>query len=216
MKVKPILAISFYHHNRQTFTPSLKDKPMVRLKDPSTMNQPINNIFTIAQLGHEVLRQQATEVKDIQGDECQGLIKLMMEAVSEAGGVGIAAPQIYHSKRIFIMCSKPNTRYPNAPLMLPTAIINPEILHYSTEKIKDWEGCLSVPSMRGFVPRHNQITVRYVDQKGQVQQKELTGFIARIFQHELDHLNGLTFIDQLESTKDLISELEWQKQFASA
>jgi peptide deformylase len=180
------------------------------------MNTVKNNTHDIAQLGNAVLRQRALEVKDILSDECQQLISKMMVAVSEAGGVGIAAPQIHHSVRIFIMCSKPNNRYPDAPLMLPTAIINPEILHYSNEKEKDWEGCLSVPSMRGLVPRHNLIEVRYFDQQGNEQQKELTGFIARIFQHELDHLDGLTFIDQLESTKDLISEGEWYQQFAAS
>ena len=179
------------------------------------MNKVKENTYDIAQLGNAILRQRALEVEDIHSDECQQLIKQMMLAVSEAGGVGIAAPQIHQSVRIFIMCSKPNTRYPDAPLMPPTAIINPEILHYSNEKEKAWEGCLSVPSMRGLVPRHRQITVRYSDQQGNVQQKELTGFIARIFQHDLDHLNGLTFIDQLESTKDLISEVEWYQQFAS-
>jgi peptide deformylase len=178
------------------------------------MNQMKNTTYSIAQLGHTVLRVKASDVEDILSDECQQLIELMMLAVSQAGGVGIAAPQIHHSLRIFIMCSKPNVRYPDAPLMEPTAIINPEILHYSSEIIKGWEGCLSVPSMRGLVPRHNKIKVRYFDQQGNEQLKELTGFIARIFQHELDHLNGLTFIDQLESTKDLISEIEWHKQFA--
>ncbi|MFT5709273.1 MAG: peptide deformylase, partial [Oceanospirillaceae bacterium] len=118
------------------------------------MNQTKNNTYSIAQLGHAVLRQRATEVDNILGGECQQLISKMMLAVTQAGGVGIAAPQIHHSVRIFIMCSKPNARYPDAPLMSPTAIINPEILHYSDEKVKDWEGCLSVPSMRGLVPRH--------------------------------------------------------------
>ena len=178
------------------------------------MNQTNSKAYSIAQLGDPILRQIAVEVDDILGDQCQQLINHMMLAVSMAGGVGIAAPQIHHSVRIFIMCSKPNTRYPDAPLMAPTAIINPEILEYSSEQVKGWEGCLSVPSMRGLVPRHSQITVRYYDQDGQQQHKILTGFIARIFQHELDHLNGLTFIDQLESTKDLISEVEWYKQFA--
>ncbi len=70
--------------------------------------------------------------------------------------------------------------------------------------------------MYGLVPRHNKITVRYFDQEGNMQQKELSGFIARIFQHEIDHLNGLTFIDQIESTKDLISEDEWYQQFVKA
>ncbi|MCG6202473.1 peptide deformylase [Psychromonas antarctica] len=170
--------------------------------------------YSIAQLGHAVLRKRAHEVENILADECQRLIKQMMLAVSESGGVGIAAPQIHHSQRIFIMCSKPNARYPDAPLMVPTAIINPEIVHYSSEKVKGWEGCLSVPSMRGLVPRHAQITVRFFDQQGLQQQQKLNGFIARIFQHELDHLNGLTFIDQLQSTKDLISEVEWYRQFA--
>jgi len=178
------------------------------------MNQDKSDTYTIAQLGHPVLRQRAAEVENILADECQYLINQMMLTVSEAGGVGIAAPQIHQSVRIFIMCSKPNVRYPDAPLMAPTAIINPEILHYSDEKVKEWEGCLSVPSLRGLVPRYSQITVRYFDQQGIEQQKELTGFIARIFQHELDHLNGLTFIDQLESTKDLISEEEWYQQFS--
>jgi len=177
------------------------------------MNQAKNNTGPIAQLGNAILRLRAVEVENILADECQQLINKMMLAVSEAGGVGISAPQIHHSVRIFIMCSKPNERYPDAPLMVPTAIINPEILHYSSDKIKDWEGCLSVPSMRGLVPRHSMISVRYFDQHGNEQQKELSGFIARIFQHELDHLNGLTFIDQLDSTKDLISEIEWRQQF---
>jgi peptide deformylase len=179
------------------------------------MSQAQNNSYSIAQLGHAVLRLRAVEVENILADECQQLMNKMMLAVSQSGGVGIAAPQIHHSVRIFIMCSKPNTRYPNAPLMAPIAIINPEILHYSTEKVKDWEGCLSVPSMRGLVSRHAQITVRYFDQQGNEQQKKLTGFIARIFQHELDHLNGITFIDRLESSKDLISEVEWYQQFTS-
>jgi len=178
------------------------------------MKQTNNVPYCIAQLGHAVLRKRALEVENIQNDECQQLIEKMMLAVSEAGGVGIAAPQVHHSLRIFIISSKPNARYPDAPVMRPTAIINPEILHYSSEKVKGWEGCLSVPSMRGLVPRYNQITVRYFDREGHEQQKELSGFIARIFQHELDHLNGLTFIDQLESTQDLISECEWYEQFA--
>lgn len=170
--------------------------------------------YDIAQLGHPVLRKTALQIDNILAEECQQLIEKMMLAVSEAGGVGIAAPQIHHSLRVFIMSSKPNARYPDAPLMTPTAIINPEILEFSSDKVKAWEGCLSVPSMRGLVPRYEHITVRYFDQYAKQHKKEFSGFIARIFQHELDHLNGLTFIDQLESSKDLISESEWYQQFS--
>jgi peptide deformylase len=168
----------------------------------------------IAQVGQPVLRQKAQVVEDILGEECQNLINDMMSTVEQAGGVGIAAPQIYKSLRVFIMCSKPNARYPNAPLMAPTAIINPEIISVSEETEKGWEGCLSVPSMRGLVPRHKAISVRYFDRQGQVHETVFSDFVARIFQHELDHLDGLTFIDRLESTKDLVSESYWYQHYA--
>ncbi|WP_047042179.1 peptide deformylase [Vibrio mexicanus] len=167
----------------------------------------------IAQLGHPVLRQKANEVVDILSEECQVLINEMITTVEQANGVGIAAPQIYQSLRIFIMSSKPNARYPDAPDMPVTAVINPEIVEASSEVEKGWEGCLSVPSMRGFVPRHKTIRVRYFDQQGHLQEAVFTDFLARVFQHELDHLDGITFVDRLETTKDLISESEWYQQF---
>ncbi len=179
------------------------------MQSTSNVNKP-----DIAQLGHSVLRQEAQVVDDILSHECQNLIDEMMDAVNQAGGVGIAAPQIYRSMRVFIMCSKPSIRYPNAPLMPPTAIINPEIVSASKEMEKGWEGCLSVPSMRGFVPRHKEIAVTYYDRQGHKQQATYTDFVARIFQHELDHLDGLTFIDRLESPIDLISESHWYQEFA--
>lgn len=178
---------------------------------PSTHSSKPN----IAQLGHPVLKQQAKPVEDILSPECQRLISEMMDTVEKANGVGIAAPQVYQSLRLFIMSSKPNVRYPDAPTMPITAIINPEIIDASTEMEKGWEGCLSVPSMRGFVPRHQRITVRYYDQHAQLQQVTFTDFLARVFQHELDHLNGITFVDRLESNQDLISESEWYNQFTT-
>ncbi len=168
----------------------------------------------IAQLGHPVLRRKANEVVDILSNECQALINEMMTAVEQASGVGIAAPQLYQSLRIFIMSSKPNARYPDAPEMPVTAVINPEIVEASSEMEKGWEGCLSVPSMRGFVPRHKMIKVRYFNQQGHPQEVVFTDFLARVFQHELDHLDGITFVDRLETTEDLISESEWYQQFA--
>ena len=115
------------------------------------------------------------------------------------------------SKRIFIISSRPNVRYPNAPEMEPTAIINPCILSFSEEKEKDWEGCLSIPGIRGLVPRHKSINVKYLTRDGQEVKREFSHFIARIFQHELDHLNGTVFLDRLQSNKDLVTEKEYQK-----
>jgi len=163
----------------------------------------------IAKLGEPILRNKAKVVQNILGDECQSLIRKLMSTVESAGGMGIAAPQIHHSQRVFIMCSKPNERYPNAPLMSPTVFINPEILSYEGKTEKGWEGCLSVPGLRGLVPRHSEILVSYYDEKGQPQQTKFKGFLARIFQHELDHLNGIIFIDRLACTTDLVSEDFW-------
>ena len=175
----------------------------------------MNEQVEILQLGNPVLAQIASPVEKIMSDATQQTIDMMLTTVAKAGGVGIAAPQINISQRIFIMCSKPNKRYPEAPLMQPTAIINPEIITTSKEQEKDWEGCLSVPSIRGLVPRYKTIKVSYFDLQGNKHNKELSGFLARIFQHEIDHLDGLTFIDRVESVQDLCSETEWYKQYVN-
>lgn len=167
----------------------------------------------IAQLGHPILRSTAQPVDDIHSERCQSIISDMLSAVKAAGGVGIAAPQLHIDVRIFIICSKPNIRYPDAPLVEPQAIINPEILSYGNKIVSDWEGCLSVPSIRGLVPRSEEIKVKYLDEHGVEHTDIFSGFIARIFQHEIDHLNGLTFVDRVKSSSDLISESEWYRQY---
>lgn len=167
----------------------------------------------IVQLGNTVLHQGAKEVDELGSEEAKQLVDSLKEAVDTAGGVGIAAPQIAVNKRVFVISSKPNARYPRAPTMLQKEMINPVLLSHNSIKEKGWEGCLSVPNMRGLVPRYTEITVSYYDLSGKYHQTVLTDFIARIFQHELDHLDGLTFIDRVESVKDLISEKEWFKQY---
>lgn len=165
----------------------------------------------IIQLGNPKLRQIAQSIVDIQDESVQQLIDTLMIKVVDANGVGIAAPQIAQSWRLFIVASRPNLRYPDAPNMEPTAMINPKIVTHSQETIKGWEGCLSVPGIRGLVPRYQHIEVEYTDRESKKQGCELSGFVARIFQHELDHLDGIVFVDRLETTKDLVTEQEyWQ------
>jgi peptide deformylase len=169
-------------------------------------------ILEIVQLGHPILRTQAQYVENIQEQHIQNLVDDLMATVGQANGVGIAAPQVAESCRLFIVASRPNPRYPYAPTMEPTAMINPKILAHSTEVVKGWEGCLSIPGIRGLVPRYQIIEVEYCDRNGKQQKQELTDFVARIFQHELDHLDGIVFLDRMDTTLDLVTEQEYQKR----
>ena len=168
----------------------------------------------IALLGHPVLRAPAIPVPLPASDSVRALVDDMLVTLRDANGVGIAAPQVYESASIFIVASRPNPRYPDAPLMEPEVVINPAIIERSSEFEKGWEGCLSIPGIRGNVPRHARIRARYQTLGGDEIEREFTGFVARIFQHEDDHLRGIVFLDRLESTRDVISEKEYQKQFA--
>ena len=172
-------------------------------------------ILPIAHLGHNILRIKASKVEDINENDFLKLLTDMMATVKDAQGLGISAPQVYSSKRVFIMASKPSPRSPNAPEIRPFVVINPTILNYSEEKTKAWEGCLSIPGIRGYVTRNKSITVEYTSENGENIVRNMEGFVARIFQHEYDHLNGKVFLDQLENNKDIISEQEYQKMFTS-
>jgi peptide deformylase len=169
-------------------------------------------VLQIAQLGNPILRQQAQLVDNVRDESLQQLIDALVATAKTSNGVGIAAPQVSESYRLFIVASHPNPRYPNAPQMEPTAMINPRIMAHSTEVVKDWEGCLSLPGIRGLVPRYQAIEVEYTSRDGQLHRQELTDFVARIFQHEYDHLEGMVFLDRVESTHDLITEQEYQQR----
>ena len=170
----------------------------------------IPKIMEISQLGNPVLRQQAQSIEDINDPQIQTLIDDLIATVNQANGVGIAAPQVAQSYRLLIVASHASSRYPDAPTMEPTAMINPRIISQSSEVVKDWEGCLSIPGIRGLVPRYQSIEVEYTSRDGNLQRQELTDFIARIFQHEYDHLNGIVFLDRVESAQELMTEQEYQ------
>jgi peptide deformylase len=168
----------------------------------------------IAQLGHPVLRAATAPVALPGSDAIRALIDDMLVTLHDANGVGIAAPQVYESSALFIVASRPNPRYPDAPLMEPEVVVNPEIVERSDELVKGWEGCLSIPGIRGDVPRHRRIRVRYQTVEGHVVEKEFSDFVARVFQHEDDHLRGIVFLDRLESSRDVITEKEYQKRLS--
>lgn len=171
--------------------------------------------LTIAQLGNPILREHAAPLSAGQYQDFAPFFKALQHKMLEHNGVGIAAPQVNESIRAFIVASRPNPRYPDAPMMEPTLMLNPEIVWASESMEKDWEGCLSIPGIRALVNRHSHIEVRYDTLEGKEVKTQMEGFIARIFQHELDHLNGLVFLDQAEKA-DYYTEAEYLKQIAQA
>jgi len=171
-------------------------------------------LLQIAQLGHPILRHKAKAVEEID-DSIQELIEDLFATSSEAHGAGIAAPQIYQSLRVFILSIKPTPRYPNAPEMAPLAVINPKILWASGEEEKDWEGCLSIPGIRGRVPRSREIKVRFKTRDGKTEEKTFSGFAARVFLHEYDHLEGMTWLDHVVDNRDIVTEKEYLKLIAN-
>ena len=166
----------------------------------------------VLRLGDRTLRLRSHPVTDPTGPAVQTLIEQLMATAAARSGVGIAAPQLGVRQRLFIVASRPNARYPHAPTMAPTALINPVITARSAAIDLGWEGCLSVPGWRGEIARSQQLEVEYLDRQGRLQQRVFTGFVARIIQHEYDHLNGTLFLDRVAHTRHLLSETAYQAQ----
>lgn len=170
--------------------------------------------FNILQLGHPQLRQPAEAVDNISDPAFQTQLDGLFEFVMEKGGMGIAAPQVGISRQFFILSSHPNERYPYAPDVDPFVVINPEIIETSTRQNKDWEGCLSLPGIRGLVPRYDWVKVRFSNRDGELIDSRYDGFLARVFQHEFDHLQGTVFLDRVETTREVMMEQEWRCRVA--
>ncbi len=165
----------------------------------------------ITELGNPVLRQKTPRVKNISDPEIQELIDDMILTAAEANGVGIAAPQVSESLRIFIIAGAPSSRYPDAPEAEVRVVINPEIVSVSDEVEKGWEGCLSIPGIRALVPRYKSIRTVYRDRDDNHVEEDFSDFAARVFQHEYDHINGIVFLDRVESPREIITEREYMK-----
>lgn len=167
-------------------------------------------ILEIVKLGDPVLFKKAAPVTDIA--QAQDLIDNMIASLIQAKGVGLAAPQVGVSLRLYIIWPNPNSRYPNCPEEdAPIVVINPKLKTLPSKKVKDWEGCLSIPGLRGQVSRPDKVQVEFTDRYGNQQVIEAEDFPARIFQHEHDHIDGILFLDRLKSTKDLMMESEYIK-----
>jgi len=159
----------------------------------------VSAILPVAQRGEAILTLEAAAVAqdELNSDWLKQLALAMQATMLVRNGVGIAAPQVYISKRVIIVASRPNPRYPDAPDMPAVTMINPEITEYSTETCLGEEGCLSVPEQRGQVERAYAVKVRYFTVQGEQVEQSYEGFPARIVQHEIDHLNGILFVERL-------------------
>jgi len=173
-------------------------------------------VHDIVQLGASVLRQTALRVDDVSASDIRHLIEAMHTTLSTTQGVGLAAPQIGVSRQVIIVASRPTRRYPKAPFMEPTVMINPFFKNILEAQEKDWEGCLSIPGIRALVPRYENISIQYTNEQGLQVEIMLDGFVARVFQHEYDHLIGKVYLDRVENNKDIFSESEFFKLIDAA
>ncbi len=150
-------------------------------------------IKAILRMGDARLLRRAEEVKAFNSVEMNALLADMRDTMQALDGVGLAAPQIGINRRIVIFGVEKNPRYPDAEIVPGTVLINPVITPLSEEKEEGWEGCLSVPGMRGLVPRYTQLRYQGFDEFGALIDRTVSGFHARVVQHECDHLDGVLY-----------------------
>jgi peptide deformylase len=168
----------------------------------------------IVEIGHPVLRERAREVtaEELRSDEVQRLIDDMIETVRAASGAGLAANQVGETVRIAVLeVSEGNPRYPYKPPIPLTVIVNPVIEPLDDEIEQINEGCLSVPNLRGEVPRHMNIRLRYMDREGKEREERRHGLTAGTFQHELDHLDGTLFVDRVTDPATLTTWEQFER-----
>ncbi len=168
-------------------------------------------ILRITQLGEPVLRRRSKPIRLPLSKAQDRFIDDMIATMKKAKGVGIAAPQVDVGLRMFIVAPEPSVRYPKAPTIPPIAMMNPKLIKHSKKMVTDWEGCLSIPGLRARVPRYQAIEIEFTARDGSRMRAELTGFIARIFQHEFDHINGRVYLDRVKDTRTFMMESEFRK-----
>ncbi|MCA9520122.1 MAG: peptide deformylase [Myxococcales bacterium] len=173
------------------------------------------SILKVARMGHPILRTVADAIPDemLRSPEIQQLIDDMVDTMVEYDGVGLAAPQVHQSWRLFVMeVPSDSPRYGETGAVQPlTIVVNPEYSPIGDDHVESMEGCLSIPDVMGLVPRHERIKVRFQGRDGKLVEGELSGFPAIVFQHEYDHLDGVLYIDRMESLETLSFRREYER-----
>ncbi len=173
-------------------------------------------VLEVAKLGNPVLRKIASPVDlnsllETEDNSIQSFIDDLIDTMRVEDGVGLAAPQVNRSLRIVALECAHNQRYPDRPDFELLVLVNPEITHYSDEKELGWEGCLSLPDFRGLVPRSRKVIVEAFDRHGEKLSIEAEGFQAVVLQHEIDHLNGMVYLDRMPDMSKLSYQAEFEK-----
>ena len=172
------------------------------------------SLLKTAKLGHPIIRKKTKKIsiEDLMSPETQQLIDDMIETMRDYAAVGIAANQVYSDKSIVIIEVRgDNPRYTDKDRILLTVFVNPEITEYGEEIEEDWEGCLTLPDLRGRVPRAKTVKVVALNRHGEKFEILAEGFLARIIQHEVDHMNGVVYADRMSDLSTLTYLSEWEK-----
>src|SRR5262245_29568655 len=176
------------------------------------------SILKVTRLGHPVLRKLTENIsaKELKTSAMQKFIDDMVETMKEYDGVGLAADQVFTSKQLAVLEVADNPRYPDKAKVPLTVLVNPRITPLSDEMEEGWEGCLSIPDLRGRVPRYKNIRVEAMDRHGKSLEFVANDFHARVIQHEFDHLNGKVYLDRMSdfSTLTFLQEFTryWMRQ----
>ncbi len=173
-------------------------------------------ILKVARMGHPVLRARARALDrgEIKTAAVQRLVDDLIDTMIEYHGVGLAAPQVHEGVRVFVASLEVDED--EEAESEPIAIINPEITAVGADIVEDWEGCLSIPDIRGMVPRAREIKVRALDRKGDRIELTARNFSARVIQHEADHLDGVLFFDRMRTFDSLTFLDEYSRYWAKA
>jgi peptide deformylase len=171
-------------------------------------------VLEIREMGDPVLRERAAEVsaEELASAETQQLIDDMVETMRAANGAGLAAPQVGVAKRIAVIeVREGNPRYPYKPPIPLTVIVNPELTPIGDATFATNEGCLSMPNVRGDLERFESVGVRYLDRDGAPHESTRRGLTAGTFQHEVDHLDGILFVDRMADMSSLSTWAEFER-----
>jgi peptide deformylase len=170
-------------------------------------------ILKVARLGHPAIRTpaQAIDPAMIKSPEFQRLLDDMVDTMREYSGVGLAAPQVHLSIQLAVLEVSHHPRYPDMPEVPLTFLINPQVTVLDAATIDDWEGCLSIPEMRGMVPRYKRLRVVALGRQAEQLDFTASDFHARVIQHETDHLKGEVYLDRMPNLRSLSHLVEWQR-----